>query len=484
MPATEYACVFVRPPPERLLAAERLVRGVPGYLGGAEGECDLHRCAPSGYLAALFRAASTAFSKDALARLSFWSARLGARGFVVGSLPEPSLQRFRAELALCEKVVREIPFSWICEGAARFFREIGAGCPPTAAGARPVLAVDLDGPGSEGLSFRRDGLALFVAGVLAPPRGDELALSVRRRGADRPVEGRATVVEVRGRDEAAPGRPAGFTLRIDGPSALHDLLAARAADRQQNENRAAPRFAVSAPVKVKPAAAPPPPPPPHARIEYATEQQLAADWVENLSHGGAFIRTERPVAEGTALVLELALPDGAKLEAQAVVVFRRPLGMGVRFVLGPEEDAILSAAMARISARARRALVVDDDALARRMLGDALNARGFEIVTAVDGDDAIRRLAEELLTLDLLVTDVCMPGHDGEELVGFIRRAGGESDLTIVAVSGRIDADMEEKLARAGADAVLDKALGPELLAQAADAALERRRLVQQADAA
>jgi hypothetical protein len=39
-----------------------------------------------------------------------------------------------------------------------------------------------------------------------------------------------------------------------------------------------------------------------------------------------------------------------------------------------------------------------------------------------------------------------------------------------------MDLGLEMKLESAGADAVLDKALGPELIAQAADAALERKR--------
>jgi CheY-like chemotaxis protein len=67
---------------------------------------------------------------------------------------------------------------------------------------------------------------------------------------------------------------------------------------------------------------------------------------------------------------------------------------------------------------------------------------------------------------------------DGESFVRLIRDAGGELDLAIVAVTASIDDHQERKLAQAGADAVLDKALGPELIAQAADAVVERKRLV------
>ncbi|HEY6100601.1 MAG TPA: response regulator [Anaeromyxobacter sp.] len=493
MPVVEYACVFVRPPRERLSAAAQLVGAVPAYMAGAEGELDLHHCVASGYTAAVVRAAPEAFTPEALARLGFWFARAGARTFLVDPLPEDEKVRFQAELALCERALRRIGLREAPEMAARFFRAIGVAPPEKSGGARPLLAVDLDGPGAEGIAYRPDSRSLFVAGTLAPPCGDQLALSVRHDSASGPVDGWATVVEVRRREEAGPGRPAGFTLRIEGPTPLHELLAQRAQAQPGREVRAAPRYPVKAPVKVTPAAAaraePEPPrpvrtPPPRARVEYTSDQELAADWIENLSHGGAFVRTSSPHPEGTELAFELSLPDGARLDAKAVVAFVNAKGMGLRFVLSPEQDQVLSAAIARISARPRRALVVDDDALARRMISDALVARGFEVLTAEDGRSGIHTLMEEILALDLLVTDVVMPGLGGEALIRTIRQAGGEAELAIVAVSSFLEPGAERTLEAAGADAVLDKALGADLVAQAADAALERKRLVQRADAA
>lgn len=226
MAADEYACVFVRPPRERLPAAERLVRALPVYLGGAHGECDLYHSAASGYLAAVLRAAPAAFTPAALARLAFWSARLGARGLARGALSPALAEQLRAELRLCERVVRRTPLDLLPAVAGRFFADIGGRSYRPAPAGPPVLGVDLEGPGGEGARYLPGQRTLFVAGTLGPPVGDALTISVRDRKASAPIEGRATVVEVRGRADAVPGKPAGFTLRVDGPDALHALLAA------------------------------------------------------------------------------------------------------------------------------------------------------------------------------------------------------------------------------------------------------------------
>jgi CheY-like chemotaxis protein len=474
MTSFEYACVFPRPPRERLVAAERLLHALPLYLPGLVAECDLHHVRASRYLAVVVRAAAAGVGPQARARLDFWTARTGGSGFSIAALSEAARVRFEGELNLCDRVIKGIPLASLPEAAARLLR--AAGSPPPVAGP-PVLAIDPGGAGREGLQYHPDRAELFVAGVYAPPVGDQLALSVRVRGRPAPLDGWATVTEVVG--GATAGRPAGFALRIEGPGELRQLFAATLPVQPASAARAAPRFALKAPVTVTPAdgeARPVATPVPRARIEYATDQELTADWLENLSHGGAFVRTPNPRPLGSRLVLDLALPDGARLSAEAVVTAATAQGMGVRFVLAPDQDAHLAAAITRISARPRRALVVDDDALVRQMIADALSARGFEVITAADATEGVQRLSEELLALDLLVTDVCMPGMGGEQFVRFIRKTGGEAELTIVAVTGRMEPDTERTLEAAGADAVLDKAVGAELVAAAADAALERKR--------
>jgi two-component system phosphate regulon response regulator PhoB len=125
--------------------------------------------------------------------------------------------------------------------------------------------------------------------------------------------------------------------------------------------------------------------------------------------------------------------------------------------------------------RTRRALVIDDDALSRCMLRDALAERGFEVITASDGVTGLQVLCDELLRLDVLITDLFMPGLDGGSLVRQIRGPGGETELAVLLVTAAAPAELAA-LPPTGADVVLRKDIGPEEIARIADAVVARRR--------
>lgn len=126
--------------------------------------------------------------------------------------------------------------------------------------------------------------------------------------------------------------------------------------------------------------------------------------------------------------------------------------------------------------RTRRALVIDDDALSRCMLRDALVERGFEVITASDGVTGLQILCDELLRLDVLVTDLYMPGLDGFSLVRQIRGPGGETELAILLVTAAEPAQLATLPGASGADAVLRKVIGPAAIAQIADTVVASRR--------
>ena len=68
----------------------------------------------------------------------------------------------------------------------------------------------------------------------------------------------------------------------------------------------------------------------------------------------------------------------------------------------------------------RKILVVDDSKTELHHLNDLLTKRGYSVRTAENGDDAMRRLAED--KPDLILMDVVMPGQNGFQLTRSITR--------------------------------------------------------------
>jgi two-component system cell cycle sensor histidine kinase/response regulator CckA len=58
-------------------------------------------------------------------------------------------------------------------------------------------------------------------------------------------------------------------------------------------------------------------------------------------------------------------------------------------------------------------LVVDDEAIARRFLERALSQAGYSVVLANDGEEALQLLRSTKRKVDLVVTDLVMPGMGG-----------------------------------------------------------------------
>lgn len=124
--------------------------------------------------------------------------------------------------------------------------------------------------------------------------------------------------------------------------------------------------------------------------------------------------------------------------------------------------------------RPPRALLLDDDATVLRLLGTALEARGFELRAATDAEAGLALLVDELLDLDVVVVDADLPGRDARALLHLVRWAGGERDLGIVVLAGALDAAARGELLALGADAVVDRRAGHATALDAVVAAARR----------
>ena len=107
------------------------------------------------------------------------------------------------------------------------------------------------------------------------------------------------------------------------------------------------------------------------------------------------------------------------------------------------------------SAGRPRVLVVEDSIGVRELQRSILETAGYDVVTAVDGLDGAARLQAN--PVDLVLSDVEMPGMDGFTLTRTIRRTRGWENVPVVIMTSRGDpADTRAGL-EAGADAYLLK---------------------------
>lgn len=158
-------------------------------------------------------------------------------------------------------------------------------------------------------------------------------------------------------------------------------------------------------------------------------------------------------------------PAGALLEKVHNVAGATILESGaVCFVLSPAE-LILSIRRRAVSAalngdecapsRRRRVLLAEDSITTRTQESRILTAAGFDVTTAVDGLDALRKLARE--AFDVLVTDVNMPHLDG---LGLARRVRGDAryaELPIILVTSLASDEDRMRGLEAGANAYITK---------------------------
>lgn len=126
------------------------------------------------------------------------------------------------------------------------------------------------------------------------------------------------------------------------------------------------------------------------------------------------------------------------------------------YVLAGGVGALDAATVAEADAAIRaRVLVVDDSITTRALEASVLEAAGFDVVTAVDGVEAMGVL--ERGGIDLVVTDIEMPRMDGITLCETIRRTPRLAALPVVVVTSLDRPEQRARGLEAGADAYVTK---------------------------
>ena len=127
-----------------------------------------------------------------------------------------------------------------------------------------------------------------------------------------------------------------------------------------------------------------------------------------------------------------------------------------------------------------RVLVVDDDPVVAKSFDRVLSGKGYAVITARDGPEALEKLARE--DYDAVFTDIRMPGMDGLEVAARIKAT--RPWLPVVIVTGYGSPASEARAKEIGVAGFLHKPLSPEMIEGIAREAMARNAVDRDAPAA
>jgi CheY-like chemotaxis protein len=116
-------------------------------------------------------------------------------------------------------------------------------------------------------------------------------------------------------------------------------------------------------------------------------------------------------------------------------------------------------------------LVVDDDPVVGKSFDRVLSGKGYAVITARNGEEALRKLNNE--NYDVVFTDIKMPGMSGLEVAERVKAS--QPWLPVVIVTGYGTDDNEARAEAAGVSGFLRKPLSPEMIEGSTQKALLER---------
>ena len=108
----------------------------------------------------------------------------------------------------------------------------------------------------------------------------------------------------------------------------------------------------------------------------------------------------------------------------------------------------------------RKVLVVDDDPVVRKSFDRVLSGKGYAVITAANGEEALRKLNTE--NYDLVYSDIRMPGISGLEVAENVKARRPWTPVVIITGYGSDAAEARAKAA--GVSSFLHKPLSPDMI--------------------
>ncbi len=121
-------------------------------------------------------------------------------------------------------------------------------------------------------------------------------------------------------------------------------------------------------------------------------------------------------------------------------------------------------------------LIVDDEAVVRDSLGKWLREEGYDVGTAENATEALKRLVEQ--RWDLALVDIKMPGTDGIELQKRLRQI--DPELTVIIITGYASVETAVQALKQGAYDYVTKPFDPDDIANLVRNAISHRRAQQE----
>jgi CheY-like chemotaxis protein len=187
--------------------------------------------------------------------------------------------------------------------------------------------------------------------------------------------------------------------------------------------------------------------------------------------------TTKPAGEGTGLGLSTTY--GIVKQSLGYIRVSSMLNHGTTFqVFLPRWEGLPSAvkesgpAVAPVRALTRTLLLVEDEEGVRTLCGRILNRAGYRVLEASNADDAERMYVEHAGSIDLVLTDIVMPGCSGPALIRRLRH--NTPDVKALYMSGYTDPSNASQVDSDGDLNLLHKPFeAPELLERVREAVLK-----------
>ena len=119
-------------------------------------------------------------------------------------------------------------------------------------------------------------------------------------------------------------------------------------------------------------------------------------------------------------------------------------------------------------------LVVEDNEPSRKLVRDVLKFKGYEIIEAESGEDAVRLAQERRPSLVLM--DIRLPGMDGIEALGRLRAEPDTRSIPVLAMTASVMLEHRQRIMDAGFDAFQSKPINVKEFMAAVEQLLDRRR--------